>query len=481
VELLGCMAYLILVASLFSGTILLVSGLRGRKVDDFPYCRECRYNLTGLTGQRCPECGSLTTETGVIIGRRRRRPRLIVAGLLLCIPTMAVLIGAQTQWARSVNWYQKLPTWWVFKDQQSDNRKVSYRAGDELKSRFLHGEMNQKQIQRLADLAVGDLTATATPRCPFLADESLSHAALTRLVAGGHFSPGQYKAVFESMFQVQMSANPRSLRRDGIPIGLRIKHNRWIPYSVSRTTFLAVADKNGKTPTLPPFPPPAGVAPRLSRHHLPQALEPLTEQAHEVTLTSLSGPSGGEAWDSFTFVTDQVGLVELHFLVCVDYAYRNAEAGTVTPLHRMVQPVIVRSNVLEAPMTDVPRLVRDPALTGRMREAIQVSEIRNNRSPPKNGLSLWVTATNPPVDGAMEVSLENGQNRQTIGETIFRAGKTSIVPTASGPCPDWVGANVTVILTPKPEITYRTVETIDRIWGEEMRFENVAVHTDPAE
>ena len=96
-ELLGYMAFAILAGGSFAGAVLLTFGLRGHKVDDFPYCRKCRYNLTGLTSERCPECGSLTAEVGVIVGRRRRQPRLIVAGLLLCIPTAAVLIGAQTQ------------------------------------------------------------------------------------------------------------------------------------------------------------------------------------------------------------------------------------------------------------------------------------------------------------------------------------------------------------------------------------------------
>lgn len=38
--------------------------LRLRKGDE-PRCGRCEYNLTGLPGDRCPECGGLFQEVGV--------------------------------------------------------------------------------------------------------------------------------------------------------------------------------------------------------------------------------------------------------------------------------------------------------------------------------------------------------------------------------------------------------------------------------
>ncbi|NJL31404.1 MAG: hypothetical protein HC898_07100 [Phycisphaerales bacterium] len=51
--------FLIAVPLLLAGLVLLWRGIRGRLVDDHPYCRGCKFDLTGLPAERtaCPECG----------------------------------------------------------------------------------------------------------------------------------------------------------------------------------------------------------------------------------------------------------------------------------------------------------------------------------------------------------------------------------------------------------------------------------------
>lgn len=67
-----------------------------------PRCAACGYNLTGLTSNRCPECGRLFIEAGVIVPGRTtaaRPPRRVImwiaagalAGVLLLFGTALVM------------------------------------------------------------------------------------------------------------------------------------------------------------------------------------------------------------------------------------------------------------------------------------------------------------------------------------------------------------------------------------------------------
>lgn len=453
-----------------AGLVLLVKGLIGRIVYHDSLCRKCRYNLTGRVSPRCPECGSLVAEVGQITWRRQRRWRISLVGLLMLLPALTILwIGGPA--TRYLDGYHWKPTSWVFKDQQSDDNRLSYRAGEELKDRFLRGEMNQQQTQQLATLAIADLTATTPSQHPFIWSDGVSDLVLRNLLAGGHCSPTQLKAWFERMVQIEMSANPRALRQHGVPCDLRIKRSRWIPYGVRLTPFLMVANKKGQPPAFPPFPLPPGTLPCLHDFDPPQPLEPLTKQAH-VTRS--------EAHERFALTTPHLGPIELNFIVFVDFTYQKPGTGTPTPLHRMMRHVTVRSDVLEAPAANMPELIKDPALADKMREAIQISVVRVAGSSQPVELKLVIVAVNPPTNGAMEVSLENGQDRRTISESVFRAGERTSLLQFQATFPQWAARNVTVVLRPKPEITYKTVDTIDRIWGEEMRFDVTLGGTKPA-
>ena len=61
---------------------ILIRAARNRHEPGEQYCRRCDYNIRGLPGSQCPECGTQLTAENRIAGRSRR-PRLAVAGVLL--------------------------------------------------------------------------------------------------------------------------------------------------------------------------------------------------------------------------------------------------------------------------------------------------------------------------------------------------------------------------------------------------------------
>ena len=65
------------------GLVGIVLGLRGRRVDDHPVCRKCRFDLAGISpgAEACPECGRALKK--VRTGNRVRRRGLLLASLLV--------------------------------------------------------------------------------------------------------------------------------------------------------------------------------------------------------------------------------------------------------------------------------------------------------------------------------------------------------------------------------------------------------------
>ncbi|MCO6435748.1 MAG: hypothetical protein J5J06_01520 [Phycisphaerae bacterium] len=137
------------------GATLLVIGLEGRQVDDYPYCTHCRYNLTGLTANRCPECGTEISRNTVAFGRRERnRPVLIAGGVVLGIVVLTAVSFAVGE-IRGVNWYKYVSTHRLLNMAGRDVRS----AVDELYRRIQTGALDEAQRQEVIESALARQTA----------------------------------------------------------------------------------------------------------------------------------------------------------------------------------------------------------------------------------------------------------------------------------------------------------------------------------
>ena len=86
---------LIAVACVLAGIYLIATSRRS--VGSGPRCGHCQYNLTGAPSNRCPECGRLFIEVGVITSpvtslRKRRRIGIV----LIVLPLVPATIGFVT-------------------------------------------------------------------------------------------------------------------------------------------------------------------------------------------------------------------------------------------------------------------------------------------------------------------------------------------------------------------------------------------------
>jgi hypothetical protein len=143
------------------GIVLTVKTLFPGRTGDTPYCRKCRYNLTGLDltakEPRCPECGSGVTEAKAVLrGERHRRPGW-VASAVICLllgltPLVVIAIGA----LRQVDWYTYKPTAWVLKDIESNDAKLAAKAINEMTRRWQADELTPEQTLHLGELCLAE-------------------------------------------------------------------------------------------------------------------------------------------------------------------------------------------------------------------------------------------------------------------------------------------------------------------------------------
>lgn len=143
------------------GAWLFRRGWTGRRVDNHPWCRACRFDLRGRWpgAEKCPECGAVLEEAGAVeIGRRRRRPASVALGMLLLIGC-AIWIGANVwKTAPPIDWMAHKPDWWVERDAKSADAQRAEAALKELNARI---ERDAISDARLAELVAYGLELQA--------------------------------------------------------------------------------------------------------------------------------------------------------------------------------------------------------------------------------------------------------------------------------------------------------------------------------
>ena len=165
------------------GWLLLRRGLRGSRGGDEPYCKKCDYNLTGLTSQKCPECGAVVTPETVAFGVRQRRPGYVVAGTMLLLVALGIIGPVGYRVARKIDWhayaYHFYPADTLLRRVKSDDR----RATDELYRRVQNTSLTEKQKSQFYEELVS-FELKARPRI------RQGDALPVQIIHKGHGSPG---------------------------------------------------------------------------------------------------------------------------------------------------------------------------------------------------------------------------------------------------------------------------------------------------
>ncbi|CAG1009080.1 hypothetical protein PHYC_03650 [Phycisphaerales bacterium] len=144
-----------LLSALIVGVVLIALGLRGRRINDHPICRQCSFDLEGVypEGVTCPECGAgLKREKSVRLGARRRRMWMVLVGALLALaplpPIAAVAFAGLT--GSDINAYKPLGLL-LWEANHADSARTAGLAAEVLNRLMTPNKVTAGQYQRVIE------------------------------------------------------------------------------------------------------------------------------------------------------------------------------------------------------------------------------------------------------------------------------------------------------------------------------------------
>jgi hypothetical protein len=200
------------------GVTLSVVAMRGRRVDDHPVCRRCRYDLTGLadaSSRLCPECGvDLSRPRAIAIGNRVRRSRMLAGATIAAGISVAIFGALLAGVASNPKYLVYKPLWWVKLDAVSS----SSLQGDALAEILLRYDAHTIPASSLSPVVDDLLVRQANPNLPWI-------GAAGDFIEGAHArgaaNNAQWQRYFDQMVTASAVVRPVMCRGDPIPVHIK--------------------------------------------------------------------------------------------------------------------------------------------------------------------------------------------------------------------------------------------------------------------
>ena len=141
---------------MFVSIIWLHRAWRSRPLDDRPFCRKCRYDLSGRDGKAavCPECGAnLARRKALGIGIRRQRSWVSIAmAAMVLLGSGFGLVATCIPKARAIRWIEYQPLWMLKRN--AFNEMAGDGAIQELCRRIRRGSIDEPAMDELIEQAI---------------------------------------------------------------------------------------------------------------------------------------------------------------------------------------------------------------------------------------------------------------------------------------------------------------------------------------
>ncbi|GMU22392.1 MAG: hypothetical protein AMXMBFR13_24780 [Phycisphaerae bacterium] len=436
---LGAVSLCLLVALAPLGLVLLKQGLWPPRRGTTPRCRRCEYNLTGLTIDRCPECGTTLGLDQIVHGERHRSPGRVVLGVVCLLPLMATSVLV----VRGIRWYRYYPGFLIMRDLQSGSGIVSGRALRELMRREDTNSLSAGTRSDLIDVCLQQ-QATDAPGLP--TSEMVDY--LGRCALAGRLSDAQRSRFLNQIGQLTLQVRPRVAPGDPVPLWLGEQCRGLSGGRFWMTLKGAEVFVDGKTTGL-----------RFGGGG-----------------ASSGYGAGGGSGITMDPVVPGLHTVEFKPRVLV-YSGKFHEEQASTLLHEREVPLKATFEVLPTEPDNYIALIKNPSLTAQVRASTTLDEFRiesqRRKEKPTLRMKGKIHFKSLPVSVAFDVFARTNGHEYPLGTVRCIKGGSTSYPVS----PAWNAGPITqcdVIIRSNPQIARKTVDLFE-IWDGELVYEDVPV------
>lgn len=414
---------------LMLGLVLIRFAYFGARRGETPHCRRCNYALTGLSSERCPECGQSLSPKTIVHGERRRRPGLGLLGgflLLMAVANAAIILAGDR-----VKWYQLKPTSWVIEDAADASQPIAVRAWEELMRRGEAGKLTEGDENQMTELALLE-QANGTPGP--IGGQLLQY--LGRRAADGKLSVDQRTRFIDQGMRFTLTARQKIARGD--PLVYRLDYTGRGAGSTAWWSRISP------------------VAIRVDGE--------LVEMTGSTTSTTMFG--GGGAMTSDTAFA-RPGTHTL--AIDVDHEIRTRPVEGGEPFAKRLVTLTTTFTVLPDRPDDVVKMVEDGDVHAKLHNAITVNRV--SLLSNSSDLNVRLTCRTLPVNVAFEIIGRVGDQQFPIGTMALGKGRDMGYGLHARPTkPVKPGEPITIILRSSDSVARRTVD-IYEAWKGELAYE----------
>lgn len=446
--------FLIPVIFLLTGLALSIIGWRGKKLNDHPHCRKCRFDLFGSPDAKiCPECGhDLKKEKAVRHGIRAKRRGMLGTGCALLL-LFAVQTGMGVYFAAvDINWQHVKPVWWLVNEANETPGPTSDAALIELRRRQDSGELKALQIEKLIELALKHQADDTRPW-------QVEWGNMIQVADNNGNLTGEQKTKFaENIIDniIHLKMRPKIRHGSGLKYQLEEKSARAGDLNPPTSMWLRLEGKEFK----------------ISQYSYKPTGSSGTSISHGGSGTSTSSVTiSQEQWE-----TIETGEYTAEFSVNLSLFSSHSATETDLPLATKTITLTDKTTVVQNATIS---LNSDEAIEQQVTDAVRLESVEAGQYSYEKRKGQWhvdieLNFGKRPADIAIDIILKLGDQESKITSISVPGSSSTSYHTGGRIPPEFIGKEVSVILRPSAEVAETSIDCFD-IWNKEILFEGILV------